>query len=188
LKVLKKRAAVVVTVIMLAASPVSAQMMSLWGDESMSTCDHVATGAYTPFEVYVFLDPGPEGAFAVEYMLWIPPGHFSTIQTPAPFVSTATIGSWTGAPGISAPFTSCQTDLVWVCSVTMMSPDTEPNAYFLLPHNINGFRGVAICPGDRPLREVPAYNCFGFNVSCWDCSQYSTEETSWGKIKSLYRE
>ena len=187
MSVLRSITCVALLLLLPATSPVQAQTLSLWGDEAMTACDVLKEAPYQPFDLYVFLEPGAEGAFAVEYRLWAPPGHFSTSQVISPVVSGATIGVWYGAPGIIAPFTSCQNDLLWVCQLTMMSPDTDPNGYFLLPHAEDDFCGVAICPGDRPLRDAWVNNCFGFNVPCWHCFEYSNEETSWGAIKEMHK-
>lgn len=164
----------------LIVSPVQSQILSLWGDEAMTTCQVSTTAPYTPFNVYVFLEPGAEGAFAGEYKLVAPAGHFSTGQVVNPVISGATIGVWYGAPGISAPFTSCQADLFWVVNMTMMSPNTTPGHYILEPHDSTQFLGVAICPDPRPLVDAHVYNYFYFNDS-WG----ATEESSWGAIKAL---
>ncbi len=46
------------------------------------------------------------------------------------------------------------------------------------------FRGVAICPDPRPLRDASLMNWFMFNDTCAP----ATEESSWGAVKSLYRQ
>ena len=142
------------------------QMYSLWGDEEMTTCAFHTTAPYQPFTIYVFLDPGADGAFAAEYKLQGPPGHFSTANVKAAFVSGATIGVPFGAPGMAAPFLSCQNALVWVWQVTCMGPDTNPDFYDLEPNDDSGNLGVAICPGSRPLVDAAVYNHFGYNDAC----------------------
>ena len=126
------------------ASPVQSQVFSLWGDEAMTSCE-VQTTPYTPFTIYVFLDPGPDGAFAAEYKLIGPPGHFSTSNAKAAFVSGATIGVPFGAPGMAAPFLTCQADLVWIWQVTCMGPNADPGFYILGPNDDSGALRVASC-------------------------------------------
>jgi len=151
----------------LVPGPSTAQMFSLWTDEGMTDCDVFLAGPYTPFSVYVFLDPGLEGAFAAEYKLTVLPGHFSPGgNVISPVVSGATIGVWYGSPGISAPFTSCQTELFWIVQLNMMSPNTDPGYYTVEPNDDTGFMGVAICPDPRPLKDAYLYNRFGFNADC----------------------
>ncbi len=175
-----KKILLTIAAIALFAAPASAQMFSLWGEEAMQTCD-VQTGPYTAFTIYVFLEPGPEGAFAAEYKLTGPAGHFSTLNEKAAFISAATIGVPFGAPGMAAPFLSCQADLVWIWQVTCMGPNPDPGLYILEANDDSGNLGIAICPGDRPLRDARLYNYFGFNESC----VFGTEESSWGAIKSM---
>jgi len=160
-------------------------VFSLWTSETMAACDGYFDAPLQPFEVYVFIDPDTGGVFAVEYKLEILAGHYSTGLTLAPFVSGAAIGSWTGSPGITAPFTECQTELTWIAHMTMEAPDLEPGFYTFQPHDDTGSLLVWICTGTRPEQPVTVYGAFGYNESCmW---YYATEETSWGAIKDMYR-
>ena len=164
-------------------------MLSLWTDETMTSCEFVTDTPYTPFNIYVFLHPDDDGAYSVTFKISGPQGHVSPEQTPNPVVSGAAMGAWYGAPGIEAPFMNCKSELFWVVRLTMTAPDITPGFYGIFPHDDSQFMGVAICPGDRPLRAADRYNCFGYNDSCMWCWEfYSTEETSWGAIKALYRQ
>jgi hypothetical protein len=176
-----KKIILTIAAIALFAVPASANVLSLWADEAMTSCEVTTMAPYTPFNVFVFLEPGVEGAFAVEYMLVVLPGHFSTAQAISPVVSAATIGVWIGSPGISAPFVSCQADLLWVVNLTMMAPDIAPGHYMIVANESAGAMQVAICADPRPLLEATAYNYLGFNDGC----VVGTEESSWGAIKNL---
>ena len=176
-----KKVLLTIAAIALFAAPASAQVLSLWADEGMTACDITTMAPYQMFNLYVFLEPGADGAFAVEYKLTTPAGHFSPSSVINPVVSAATIGTWINGAGISAPFTSCQADVFWVINLSMMGPDTNPGFYVLGPNDTTGFMGVAICPGTRPMVDGSAYNNFGFNDGC----VVGTEETSWGAIKNL---
>ncbi len=175
-----KKAIIIVLAMFVISAPAAAQQLSLWADEAQTQCS-VQGMPYTPFNVYVFLEPGVEGAFAVEYKMEILPGHFSVGQVINPVVAAATIGVWTGSPGISAPFVSCQASSFWVVNLSMMSPNVDPGHYNLTLNQDSGFMGVAICAGARPLVDAIALNQFGFNADC----VVGTEESSWGAIKSL---
>jgi hypothetical protein len=167
----------------LLAAPVSAQQLSLWADEGMTSCQVTTAAPYSLFHVFVVLEPGADGAFAVEYKLTTPAGHFSPGGSIiAPFVSAATIGVWYGAPGISAPFTSCQVETVWIINMAMMAPNTTPGYYTIGLNDSSNFCGVAICPGTRPLLDANVLNEFGFNADC----VIGTEDASWGAIKSMF--
>jgi len=179
-----KKVLLIIAAIALMAAPATAQKFSLWTDVNQSGCDVMGVGSYTPFHVVVFLEPGLDGAFAAEYKLTTPVGHFSPGgNIIAPFVSGATIGNWYGSPGISVPFVSCQSDLVWIVDLNMMAPvPPDPGYYVLELNESSNFLGVAICPGDRPLIDGTVYNHFGFNTEC----VVGTEDSSWGAIKSMF--
>jgi hypothetical protein len=177
-----KKILLTIAAIALFAAPVSANVLSMYADADMLNME-VTTGApYQPFNVYVFLEPGVDGAFAVEYMLAALPGHFSTTMDINPVVSGATIGVWFGSPGISAPFTTCQSELFWLVNLTMMSPDLVPGYYTFELNESSQFMGVATCEEPmRPMVDGTAYNMFGFNT----LGVVGTEESSWGAIKSM---
>ncbi len=177
-----KKALIVALAMFVVSAPATAQQLSLWADEGMSDCSVSTTAPYQAFNVYVFLEPGIDGAFAVEYMLTTPDGHFSPSMVINPVVSAATIGVWFGEPGISAPFITCQVSTFWVVNLTMMSPSTDPG-FYTLELNINSeFLGVATCEEPmRPMIDGTSYNFFGFNDAC----VVGTEESSWGAIKSM---
>ena len=175
---------VALSAVCLFAFPVHAQMFSLWGDEIMSICEVHTSTPYQPFEIYIFLEPGSDGAFAAEYKMAVPVDHFATVITPNPVVSQATIGVWYGSPGISAPFVTCQTELFWIVHLTMMSPNIVPGYYILELNDDSQFMGVATCEEPmRPMVDGHLYNYFCFNQSCLP----ATEETSWGAIKDMYK-
>lgn len=167
----------------LRAHPAHAQQLSLWADEAMNSCEVIGQAPYSPFTVYVFLQPGIDGAFAVEYKLAVLTGHFATATSPAPFVGGATIGTWVGPPGISAPFNDCQEETVWIVALTMMAPNETSGLYKLQRNDTSDFLGVATCPGSRPLAEAIATTSFGYNTAC----DPTAEESSWGAVKSQYR-
>lgn len=152
------------------ARPASAQsttpMFSLWADDEMTCCDVYPGGPYQPFNVYVFLHPGSDGAFAAEYKLTALPGHFSVANVKNTFVSPAALGLWLGAPGISVGFTSCQSTVVWIINLTMMAPNTTPGYYVLEQNDDTDFLGVAICPEPRPMVAGIVYNYLGYYAPC----------------------
>ena len=83
-----------ISLLCLVASPAHAQIFSLWGDEAMTTIDVFVTGPLQQFSIYVFLEPDEDGAFAAEYKLSFPAGHFAIMVTPNQVVSQATLGVW----------------------------------------------------------------------------------------------
>jgi len=186
-----KRQLVVLTILFgmlfMYASSISAQspIFYLWGDEEKVRCDVYPVGPYIAFNVYVFLIPGADGAFAAEYKLTGLPGHFMIAHEPGPLASGATLGNPFGPPGFSVSFIMCLTEPTWVWKVECMAPDMDPGYYTLEPHDETGFFGVALCSGDRPLVDGWLYGQFGYNSDGW--CRFGTEESSWGAIKALYQ-
>ena len=150
------------------AMPALTQTFSLWSDESMSSCSAYMY-QYETFTVYVFLEPGPDGAFAAEYKLVVPDSIISISDEPNSFISTAgTIGTPVGPPGISAPFTSCQNSITWVYKHTfILMGQRDPSYITMYPNDDSGFMGVATCEEPmRPMVDASLYNFFGVNSSC----------------------
>jgi hypothetical protein len=164
------------------AMPAHGQYFSLWADEGQTTSEFWTTTAYQAFTVYVFLDSGPEGAFGAEYKMTGPPGHFSTGSSTAPFISAAIMGTPYGAPGVSTGFTSCQNGTVWLFAVNCMASSLDPGMYTIAANDISSFCGIATCAEpDRPLAEAQAYNRF-----CYNTSDDSVENCTWGAIKKQF--
>ncbi len=164
------------------AVPAQGQVFSMWADESQTTSEFWTSTAYQAFTVYVFLNPGTDGAFGAEYKMTGPEGHFSTGSSPAPFISAALIGSPYGAPGISAGFTSCQDDTVWLFAVSCMASSLDPGMYTIEANDNSSFCGIATCAEpDRPLADAQAYNKF-----CYNTTDDSTEDSTWGAIKKQF--
>jgi hypothetical protein len=169
-------------VILCIAVPSQGQQFSLWADEGKSTSEFWTSSAYQPFTIYVFLEPGSDGARGVEYKMTVPSGHFLVESSTAPFVSEAMLGTPFGPPGVSAVFGTCQRSITWVFSLTCMASNTEPGIYSLEPHDETYFFGVVTCiePG-RPKAEGRLLNRF-----CYNRSDGQLEEASWGVIKRQY--
>ena len=164
------------------AVPAQGQFFSLWADEGKSTSEFWTSTPYQAFTIYVFLDPGSDGAFGAEYKMIGPTGHFSTGSTTAPFISAAILGSPYGAPGVSAGFLSCQNDTVWLFAVSCMASGLDPGIYTIEAHDNSSFRGIATCEEpNRPLAEAKTYNSF-----CYNTSDGSTEDATWGAVKKQY--
>ena len=180
----------IVTILCSFAPASHSQKFSLWGDESATTCEITDQAPYSPFSIYIFLDPSDDGVLGAEFKMAIPESHFSTMMFQNPVVSDSTTGVWYGPPGISMEFTSCQTDLFWIAHFVMMAQNTTPAGYWLYPHDDTQLMGVRICAGDRPWVAAGCYPCFTFNDSCLNCMDHYVDptavtETTWGTIKAM---
>lgn len=177
-----KKILLTIAAIALFAVPASAQVYSLWSDETMSECDFFGD-AYAAFNVYLMLEPGPTGVFAAEYMLVMPATPANVIvqlATPSPDISVA-MGSATGEPGISLGFDTCHNETFMVYSFLMLPLGADPGYFMIEPHAETGKLIIAECPGIREELPATAYNHFGYNDAC----VVGTEESSWGAIKSM---
>ncbi len=148
------------------------QMFSLWGDEAMTeTCIETRADTITFFSFYVYLHPGVDGAFGAEYKIPSLDEEFTKYicngYEKNPVVSGAATGNPYGAPGIGAPFLSCQTDILWIYKINMIALFVKEKKFITIePHDDTGHMGVAICPGDRPLRDAHLYNYLIINNCC----------------------
>ena len=81
-----KKILLTIAAIALLAAPASAQMYSIWSDETMTDCDFYGA-AYGPFNVYLLLEPGPTGVFGAEYMFTLPAPVIAQVTTPSPLIA-----------------------------------------------------------------------------------------------------
>jgi hypothetical protein len=160
-----KPAAIAACLLSILWSPLAAQtpQFSLWADEERSSC-LVDAGDWEPYDFYLFLNPGPDGAFAAEYKIVGVEGHICIDSTPNAFVSSGVLGTPYGPPGVSAPFMTCQTGTVWIYRYTVLAVPPTMSGYVMVDaHDDSGFCGIAICPGNRPLVEAVIYNYLDVN-------------------------
>jgi hypothetical protein len=182
----KKMKTLLFTVALIALLGTSAYGMNyvaLYADAAGTNCGMtgVASGDY--YHVYVFLLPGPEGAWAVEYQLNKPAGpHFIDSRTDADLVGVAT-GQDTGADGMSVAFEACQSSAVWFFDYYVATYSTAPDYWTFTDHAGADPPGIysAICDFDHTRMDATAFNDLGFNNDC----RVGVEESSWGAIKSM---
>lgn len=175
-----KKILLTIAAIALFAVPASAQMLSIWGDVEMTTCEYYGD-AYVPFQIYLILEPGPDGVFAAEYMLVLPSNLMVQVQTPSPAISIVKDNP-IGPPGVSVGFLTCQMEPLVVYQFQMFPTSADPSHIQIVENADTGKLIIANC--EEPLRpEMPCavFDYFGFNAGCI----VGTEESSWGAIKSM---
>jgi hypothetical protein len=180
---MKKVLFAVALVALLSSSAFGTNMIALFADASGTECS-VNPNAGDYYHVYVFLLPGPEGAWAVEYQLNKPAGpHFIDSRTDADLVGVAT-GQDTGADGMSVAFEYCQASPVWFFDYYVATYSTAPDYWTFTNHAGADPPGIysAICDFDHTREDAAAYNSLGVNAPC----EFATEESSWGAIKSMF--
>jgi hypothetical protein len=156
-------------------------MFSLWGDAAMTTCEFYTAAPYIPFKVFLMLEPGPDGAFAAEYMLILPSNLIVQVTTPSPVISIV-MDNPIGPPGVSVGFSTCQTEIFVLYQFLILPLATTPGYVQIVPNTDTDRLIVATC--EEPLR--PEKDCAVYNYFCFNTSSGAVEETSWGTIKSLY--
>jgi hypothetical protein len=148
------------------AGQATAQLYSLWEDDRMCSCDFFPTAPYQTFTVYVYLEIPEEGASAAEYKMTTLPNCIAMEQNIAPFVAGTATGKWLGSPGISAPFTSCQTGIIIITWFTFLGMDMTPGYFKIEEHEDSGFLGIATCAAGNPAMDAIVYFIFGYNAQC----------------------
>jgi hypothetical protein len=157
---------VIIFLVLSLAGHGSTQMYSLFEDDRMCSCDFFPTAPYQTFTVYVYLESPEEGASAAEYMMTTLPNCALMEQQIAPFVAGSVTGKWLGSPGISAPFTSCQTGIIIIAWFTFIGMDMTPGYFTIKEHEDSGFLGIATCESGNPPMDASVRFNFGYNEGC----------------------
>ena len=176
-----KKILLTIAAIALFAVPASAQVLSLWSDAEMTSCDHYGA-ALAGFDVFLMLEPGPIGAFAAEYQLVVPANLLVQFTYPSDAISIVKDNP-IGPPGVSVGFDICQNETFVLYTFFMLPISDAPGHVQIIPNADTGKLIVAVCIPDDLRPEVPCavYNYFGFNDACI----VGTQESSWGAIKSM---
>jgi len=194
-----KKLIIPVLVLVLCSIPATthSQRFSLWGDEYwVDWCVETDADSATYFSFYVYLEPGVDGAFAAEYKIPSIDEEFTKYicigYEANPVVSAATIGNPYGAPGISAPFTSCQTDELWIYKINMVALFVKEKKYITIePHDYSDFMGIATCQEPlRPMKDAYLWNNFRINNCClcggWEPWLISAEAVLRDKVAGYF--
>ena len=152
-------------------------------------CEYLGTARHF---VNVWLVPGPNGAHGAEYRFLMADGTqdemFVSRIVKNTLVGDALIGDWSGPPGISMGFLACITTLFWVVELRIEGYGFPgPGYYEIVGHDDTGEQVVPICEGARPLELTKSYIKYGYNTACVRDEAISTEDSSWGAIKSMMK-
>lgn len=119
-----------------------------------------------PFDIYVFLDPGINGAMGAEYHMECQSGTHVLIEYINNDFIPIYMGNPTMVPGISLAFNECQTELVWLQKLTFFPFSAEVEYFILGPHVDTNMLAIATCESGYPKAEATSMNWFSFN-ECW---------------------
>ena len=160
-----------------------AAYMGLYGDEARTVMEGM--GVYTPFNMWVWINPSDAGVAAAEYRLAIE-GDAGTFATPTEndAIITATLGNPFGGDGIAIS-THCQFDWFWAYQIEIVLTNPSPSYVVILPTVDVGTQAqVASCGFPPVIEELFAINKFGLN----QLGIVDNETSTWGAIKSLINE
>ena len=136
-------------------SEAAAQTFSLWADEER-TINCVEGELFNQYDVYVFLDPGPEGAMAAEYLLNPPLCDDLLVNFTLNDFIALHLGDPLGGSGISLAFKYCQRDPVWLQKLTFYRVCMDPGYFSLYPHSDTEMIAIATCEEVYP-KKTEAY-------------------------------
>ena len=139
------------------------------------------------FDMYVYCLPGDHGLKCAEFAILYPEsGIFAGVATPNPALSVA---QGNLADGMSCCFLECQWDWQWTHSQTIIVQDATPKIFEIIPSPVPIPPVYQFANCDTIPIKYPKEPCTKFtNLYVNTCGPTAVEETSWGAIKSLYRD
>ncbi len=138
--------------------------MYLYSDENRTSNEVDADVLYEPFSIYVFVEAGDNGVFAVDYALSAPETYLMTALTHNPEWVAASQGN--PYDGHSVTLSMCAQDWLWITHIECMcfEPDVQ-EIVWIRPHPVAGKILVASCLPGHPLEAVTHTNTLLINVT-----------------------
>ena len=147
--------------------------------------------SYDVFILYMKSDAGPNGIFAAQFKVELPPAGLTIqefVKSPEVAITTGNIGV-----GISCSFSNCSgagVEYVLIGTITVVAfVDQAMDMKIVVAEDINPENPpvavrVSICDEARTMHAVLGGWFKTPNGTC----NVGTEETSWGAIKDMYRD
>ena len=132
------------------------------------------------FSMWVFVWPFGEGILAVGLSVQYCDNVIQVEEEYNPLLHGGSIGNLND--GFDAVFEECQTDWVWVARQTLYMVNEEGCILRISGFPPNSYADMLSCASNYYL--LREFSMLGVNVPC---SSLSTEESSWGAIKNLYK-
>ncbi len=129
--------------------------MYLFADEYRSTHDVDADVLYQPFSYYVWLEPGGNGVFSVDYSLSGPETYVPIGIEMNPACVSGVLGDpWIGH---TVELSVCEHDWLWIARIDCICIDPgEQEVVWIVPHPGEGAVQVASCLAGNPVEQVVA--------------------------------
>ena len=135
-----------------------------------------------PYEVYVWIFPDTSGVICSEFQFNVP-DNVTVVSTEINPAYSSEIGTRVGPPGVTICFQECQRDPFWIIKYQCTLP-TRCALFHIINHEIGGDVRVSSCAVPDSLRSA-YYSEWGYSGPLCLCP--STEESSWGAIKGMYK-
>jgi hypothetical protein len=125
----------------------------LFADSDMSS-QEVEVDLYQTFSIYVWVQPGESGVFAVEYALSQPETYIAVGTMPNPVYVSVTLGD--PYTGHSLALALCAADWFWACRIDCFSNMVfdEQEIVWVLPHPDAGAVQIVSCLSGHPIEPV----------------------------------
>jgi hypothetical protein len=163
-------------------APASAQLpanayIGLFIDEARTNWCVSGLGAHT---MYLVVLPSQDGLLCTEMSTTLVGTGVMFFQpTWNPLSASPVMG---GIPGdLGHCFDECQTDWVYLCSVSMLVQTTDPVSIEIGAYTGVPYPRTLVCDESAEPEAIP-FTTFYIN----GCGPLGVEESSWGAIKSLY--
>ena len=154
--------------------------VGLYADAAHWDCDVFFAGGFMPFRLYVWWLPGDEGLMATIYRFEIPPNVIVSTVTSNPDCMVA-LGCM--PPDLCCTLASCHADWTWTHQIDCYLTDANPSFIRITRNPLDPALVAANCSPGYPVEEVVVLNHLALNQAC----AISTESSSWGAIKGIYR-
>jgi len=155
--------------------------IGLYSDPDRSFCEVHSSGGLSSFDLYVYCLPSEHGVMSVKFAISYPANVTQSSLTVNPGIAY-TQGDLES--GINVQFQSCMYGWVWTHHQTLYITDTDPDWIYIVAHPGEGSYYFTTCIDGYPSEGVMVVNHLAVNQPC----VIATEETSWGAIKSLYKD
>ncbi|UCF06849.1 MAG: hypothetical protein JSV33_07450 [bacterium] len=184
---------VIVAAIVLIAGAATAQLppqgyIGLFTDEAHTTWCVTGTPFYS-FDMYIYCLPSDQGMICAEFAISYPTNLIQSTVTPSDSISVA-LGSL--PDGMSACVLNCQWDWIWIFKQFLVVNAADKTHLEIIKHPDPLIPAIqfANCNPGYPEEPVVVFTnlYINYNAAEPECGEPGTKSSTWGAIKSMYRE
>ena len=138
--------------------------IAIYADSFRTTSEVDVPEPFTPFDIYIFCQPGENGMNCAEFALESSTSSMVISSNEWHPGLSVVLGDL--ASGVSACFLECQTDWVCINRVTMLNTIAGPASIEIVRHPFVGYYQFANCLENRPIEPVFIGPGLCINSSC----------------------